>query len=118
MNSVNDQESSLEKQTNRKVIAYKEYDFEELKTLLSDPVLRDVLPKKIRNKRNQAVLWCLGEFVKIVNNRLSAQQTSLDFTSGEIGELDHKMDALQATTDKILKIAEGCQQKKGKWWNL
>lgn len=101
----------------RKGVVYGEKDFDELSFFLNDPVLRDAVPKKIRRKRNQVVLWCVKEFVTILHNRLTAHQTSLNFTEVEMEDLHHKIDRLQATTDKILQSIEDSQKKKISWWN-
>lgn len=101
----------------RKGVVYGEKDFDEFSILLNDPVLRDAVPKKIRRKRNQVVLWCVKEFVMILHNRLTAHQTSLYFTEGEVENLHQKVDRLQATTDKILQSIEDSKKKKTSWWN-
>lgn len=117
MNKEVVEDSVLQEPPCRKGVVYGEKDFDELSIFLNDPVLRDAVPKKIRRKRNQVVLWCVKEFVTILHNRLTAHQTSLNFTEGEMEDLHHKIDRLQATTDKILQSIEDSQKKKISWWN-
>lgn len=117
MNKEDVRDPVLQETPCRKGVQYGEKDFDALSDLLNDPVLRDAVPKKIRHKRNQVVLWCVKEFVTILHNRLTAHQTSLNFTEGEVEDLHQKVDRLQATTEKILQSIEDSQKKKTSWWN-
>ena len=103
-----------------KGITYKAKDFEEINSLLSDPVLRAAMPQNIRSKkrkRNQAILWCIKEFVKIVNNRSSAQQMSLQFHSDDLQCLHQEIKSLKESTKQLTKALEDINRKK-KWWNF
>lgn len=60
----------------RKGVVYGEKDFDEFSILLNGPVLRDAVPKKIRRKRNQVVLWCVKEFVTYEETRQPSYYSS------------------------------------------
>ena len=108
-----------EKNTNKyNTINYSENDTTELNELLKDPLLRDMIPKKHRKRRNQQVLWCIKEFVKIINHRQTAQQSHLDFPPGELQDLHNEVERLKGVTDELSKTLEATKKKKCKWWPL
>ena len=104
--------------SHRKGVKYGDKDFIELMNLLNDPVLRDAIPKNIRNKRNKSVLWCIKEFTNILNNRMTAHQASLNFSSGEIEDLHREVIHLHGITNKLTKLFERATTKKDRWWKF
>ena len=120
MNKDNKNKTTSPEGQIQKGVFFKEQDFEKLIELLKDPVLRDALPKDFRNKkrkRNAAVLWCVSEFVKILNNRQVAHQTSLSFRANELEDLRRQIKCLEGITAKLSEELEALQKKK-KWWQL
>lgn len=78
------------------------------------------MPKNIRSKKRkhkQAILWCIKEFVKIVNNRSSAQQMSQQFHSDDLQCLRQEIKSLKESTEQLTKALEDINRKK-KWWNF
>lgn len=102
----------------RKGVQYDEHDFNELTSLLSDPVLRDAIPKNIRSKRNQAVLWCVKELATLLNNRLTGHQASFHFSPGELEDLHKEVDRLKEVTERLTQAIENTTSKKSNWWEL
>lgn len=102
----------------RNGVQYGGKDFDELTELLKDPLLRDMIPKKHRKRRNQQVLWCIKEFVKIINHRQTVQQSHLDFPPGELQDLHNEVERLKGVTAALSKTLEATKKKKCKWWPL
>lgn len=99
----------------RKGVIFKGQDFKRLVELLNDPVLKDSLPKNLRikkGKRNAVVLWCVGEFVKILNNRQVAHQTSLSFSANELEDLRRQVERLEGITSKLSAELESLRKKR------
>ncbi len=102
----------------RNGVQYGGKDFDELTKLLKDPVLRDIIPKAHRKRRNQQVLWCVKEFVKIINHRQTAQQSPLNFSPGELQDLHNEVERLKDVTGELTRTLEVTKEKKRKWWNI
>ena len=104
----------------RSVVSYRDEDFVDLNNLLKDPVLRDLMPKKVRGRKNRMVLWCVQELIKIVNNRgLNAQQSVISFNSPETDAFCDAVAQLKEATGLLNNIFETMKkEKKNKWWNI
>ena len=103
----------------RNVVSYSEQAFVDMNELLKDPVLRDLMPKKVRGRKNRMVLWCVQELIKIVNNRgLNAQQSVISFNSPETDAFCDAVAQLKEATGLLNNIFETMKkEKKDKWWN-
>lgn len=103
----------------RNVVSYSEQVFVDLNELLKDPVLRDLMPKKVRGRKNRMVLWCVQELIKIVNNRgINAQQSVISFNSPETDAFCNAVTQLKEATGLLNNIFETMKtEKKDKWWN-
>ena len=103
----------------RNVVSYSEQAFVDMNELLKDPVLRDLMPKKVRGRKNRMVLWCVQELIKIVNNRgLNAQQSVISFNSPETDAFCDAVAQLKEATGILNNIFETMKkEKKDKWWN-
>lgn len=104
----------------RNVVSYSEQAFVDMNELLKDPVLRDLMPKKVRGRKNRMVLWCVQELIKIVNNRgLNAQQSVISFNSPETDAFCDAVAQLKEATGLLNNIFETMKkEKKDKWWKF
>lgn len=103
-----------------KAIWFKEDDFNRFLTMLNDPSILSIMPKKEKGRKNRMALWCVQELIKIVNNRgLNAQQSVISFNSPETDAFCDAVAQLKEATGLLNNIFETMKkEKKDKWWNI
>lgn len=103
----------------RKAVVYYEKDFGNLNELLKDPVLRDMMPKKVLGRKNRMVIWCVQKLINIVNNRdYHGQQGSINFSSDSSEAILNEISQLRSATEKMNETLDTLKNKKEKWWKM
>lgn len=99
-----------------KAIGFRESDHKILIELLKTPSLLAMMPKKVKGKYNRMVVWCVQELVRRVKDPdYTQQQTSLKFDEDDFR---NELLSLGKTAERLEKIVESLESKKGKWWKF
>lgn len=103
-----------------KAIWFKEDDFNRFLTMLNDPSILSIMPKKEKGRKNRRLFWCIKELLRRINNPETkiGYQGTIDFTSAEIELLRQDVKKLQDAANIINDFIASMKNKKNKWWNL
>ena len=103
-----------------KAIWFKEDDFNRFLTMLNDPSIKNLIPKKESRRNNRRLFWCIKELLRRINNpeTKTEYQGTIDFASAEIELLHQDVKKLQESANSINEFIASMKNKKNKWWNL